>query len=257
MTDADLKISIRDNVFEEKFRQDIWNYLMQQTWGSCYRPNMNTKLFVPETDGLEYPTSQASYEHGMLMPRALLGVDEKYLKAKHRIIYNLWERINAQFNNQYEITGLPEGMDIDRDYPEWVAKSAIPGLTAGWRVYASAMPVEKVKRSHGVHRDSRFLDDDSYVTILYVANMKWYPTWFAECIFYSETDDTSDHQQFQKTTGISQSRNFNVGWPRQIVSPIPGRIICYDSRTLHTTRPSSEWAEESRVVIAFRAKRKQ
>ena len=36
--------------------------------------------------------------------------------------------------------------------------------------------------------------------------------------------------------------------------PIPGRIIDYDGRTLHTTRPAAIWANEIRKVIAFRVR---
>jgi hypothetical protein len=56
----------------------------------------------------------------------------------------------------------------------------------------------------------------------------------------------------------SQNRNFNIGWADEgkIVSPKPGRIVIYDGRTLHTTRPSAIWAKASRKVIAFRIRKK-
>jgi hypothetical protein len=42
----------------------------------------------------------------------------------------------------------------------------------------------------------------------------------------------------------------------KIVSPVPGRIIAYDGRTLHTTRPASIWAPVPRITLAFRARLK-
>jgi hypothetical protein len=41
----------------------------------------------------------------------------------------------------------------------------------------------------------------------------------------------------------------------KVVSPKPGRIMVYDGRMLHTTRPSAVWATDLRKVIAFRVRK--
>ena len=55
----------------------------------------------------------------------------------------------------------------------------------------------------------------------------------------------------------NQNRNFAVGWANKIVSPVPGRIIAYDGRTLHTTHPTAAWCPVQRRVVAFRVSKKQ
>jgi hypothetical protein len=134
-------------------------------------------------------------------------------------------------------------------------KTAIEGLEPGWRVYTNGQYQEPIKRSHGIHRDSPDLDDPTQATILYVANLEWFPSWFAEIVYY-DSESTGDHQQFQIVDEDAQRRDFNLGWANKIVSPVPGRIICYDGRTLHTTRPAAAWAKEPRITLAFRVKLK-
>jgi hypothetical protein len=47
-----------------------------------------------------------------------------------------------------------------------------------------------------------------------------------------------------------------MGWSNKIVSPVPGRVVVYDGRTLHTTKPAAIWAKDLRKVIAFRVRKK-
>jgi hypothetical protein len=59
-------------------------------------------------------------------------------------------------------------------HPDWQPPATQDtNLKQGWRVYASGQPNEFVKRSHGVHRDTIDLNDDTTRTILYVANLEW------------------------------------------------------------------------------------
>jgi hypothetical protein len=67
-------------------------------------------------------------------------------------------------------------------------------------------------------------------------------------------DNFVDDQQYQK--GFGQFRNFGVGDPYTIIPPKPGRVILYDGRILHTTKPTSSWAKEMRYAVVFRIKTK-
>lgn len=195
----------------------------------------------------------------MYMHRACFASDGPGLEKNHPIIWKLWQSINQSLGDRYVIEGSPEDMAVPDSDPFWTAPpTENPELEQGWRVYASGQLDETIKRSHGVHRDTIDLNNDQSRTILYVANLEWYPTWFGECVFYPDDPDgvSGDSQQFQK--GYGQSRDFKVGWmdDGKLISPVPGRIIDYDGRTLHTTRPTAVWAPDIRKVIAFRVKLK-
>lgn len=253
-------VTVIDNKVPDELRQQVWEYLKDQVWHVSYRtrPGLDgVKFFVPRKDTYNFPAKSSQSIAGVQMPRTLLASDDVSLAANHPLINELWGHINLALGGDLEITGSPEGSAADR-HPDWIATSSVPGLAPGWRVYTNAQPNEKIKRSHGVHRDNKDLSDETSMTILYVVNPVWYPTWFGECVYYSEdtAGETGDHQQFQSAVSSSQARDFNVGWPKQIVSPVPGRIIAYDSRNLHTTRPAAEWCTEMRIVVAFRARRK-
>jgi hypothetical protein len=246
-----MNIQIIDNVIPEHTRQEVWSYLKDQLWHFRYKQDNSYDSFVPSTDGIDYRRDPKS-AHGTMMARATLACDVKFLELKHKIIFDLWNSINNALGNKYEITGYPEGMP-SYDAPGFGPKTAIPGLLPGWRVYTNAQYQEDIKHSHGIHRDTPDLNDPDTVTILYVANTEWYPSWFSEIVYYSDTP-SGDTQQFQASDIDAQRRNFDLGWAQEIVSPVPGRIICYDGRTLHTTRPAALWAKEPRVTLAFRAR---
>ena len=254
-------IEIIDGSIPLDLRTQVWDYLGDQTWAVVHnnasiKKKDNISFFVPNRDGWDYcETNAIINKYGCSTPRALLAVDEHYLKAKHKIIHALWERINLTLGNKYEITGTPEGSLVDHTLA-WKPKTAVPGLTAGWRVYTNGRPNESVYRAYGIHKDNINVDEEGTFNILYCANLEWYPTWLGECVFYPNDTDTGDTQQFQKEAS-NQSRAFPVGWPSEIVGSMPGRLIIYDSRILHNTRASSSVSKGMRVTIAFRARLKK
>lgn len=257
-------VSVIDNVFSEKEKLDIWKYIENQTWHLFYKPlrfDGLHKEFIPAKDKDWRAMDPVRLLPNMFMPRSCFASDEHSLEKLHPKIYDLWLKINSVLGNEFVIEGFPEGMPIDQlNSKDVIPETLDPNLEKGWRVYANAQPTESVKRSHGIHRDSFDLENETYYTLLYVANTEWYPSWFSECIFYPNDidNDTGDVQQYQSMLYFNQNRNFSIGWADEgkIVSPKPGRIILYDSRTLHTTRPSAIWAKCSRKVIAFRLRRK-
>jgi len=256
-----LDVQTYDDVVPEDQRREIWKYINKQKWYATWKPlDGKTFEYIPENVPPNFVHGMPNRTPTMWMHRAGLASDEYSLQKNHPLIWNLWCTINNHLGNQYTISGNDEEissfLEDDLDLQPPAPKDS--SLSPGWRVYTNGQLNENVKRSHGIHRDTVCMDDTTSRTILYVANLEWYPSWFAECIFYPDDPEgtTGDRQQFQKKF-YSQGRNYNIGWGDQgkIVSPVPGRIIDYDGRTLHTTRPSAIWAEDIRKVIAFRVRK--
>jgi len=253
-------VNVHDNVISYDFRKEVWDYINKQKWHATWK-QMSPKMheYIPANVPSTFIPGTNARLPSMWMHRACFASDDHSLERDHPVIWKLWCEINSHLGNRYTITGNDEDMSYTpEDNPDWQPPAPKdPNLKPGWRVYTNGQLNEFVKRSHGVHRDTIDITDDTSRTILYVANLEWYPSWFAECIFYPDDPfgDSKDHQQFQKGW-YSQSRNFNIGWADdgKIVSPVPGRIIDYDGRTLHTTRPAAIWANEIRKVIAFRVR---
>ena len=248
-------VDVYDNTMPEDFRAKVLDYINAQEWIATWKPfNSYATFYTPETETFmknshKHMTARAPH---MFMHRCGLAREEDELKEKHPIIGQLWDSINSTLGNRYELKGPPEGI-AQLEHPSTPYESD----DRGWRVYCNGQLDETIKRSHGVHKDTKDLTDPYTRTILYVANLVWYPTWFAECVYYPDDVEgiTGDRQQYHTKFGV-QSRDFPVGWAEKIVSPVPGRIISYDGRTLHTTRPTAVWAEGIRKVIAFRARLK-
>jgi hypothetical protein len=234
-----------DDIVADDLRWRVWDYIQNQEFHATrkdiqypdpgrqvfYKPIENKKEYLDET----IPSVNNQYIH-----RCIFGADETELASDHPVILELWNEINSKLGNQFIINGDPEGMAVK---PMRLA-----------RVYVNAQMSETIKRSHGIHRDTIELDNDKHFTLLYIANLEWYPTWMAENVFYSDDNTTGDNQQFQK--GFGQSRGFGVGEPFALVSPKAGRVILYDGRALHTTKPTAPWAEQMRYGVVFRVRKK-
>lgn len=263
----DYDVTVIDDSVDDHLKKLVWDYLNNQTWTVAWKRQKARDFhelneYTPnQIQPFQYPKQPDNPPH-MFMPRCPLASDEESLKA-HSPIYKLWRHINELcLDGQFEIAGKPEGI-VPEHSPDKYYKSKYtapttenPDLEQGWRVYAQSQPNEHVKRTHGVHRDQPNESIDNTYTMLYVANLEWYPSWFADNIFYtSHHENTGDRQQYQKG---GQQRDFEIDWgdTAKIVSPKPGRIILYDSRRLHTTRPASIWAEDDRKVVAFRLRKK-
>lgn len=253
-------MNVIDNIITDDLRNRVWNYLLNSRWTTAWKPvgRLNYVSYTPAVDSeFAHFKSIARPNFSTTQHRAAFASDEASLQA-HPVMLELWNAINAQFDNQFELSGHPEEVPSDPTDTSWEAPATVdPTLKQGWRVYASAQADETQKRTHGVHRDSPFVDEDKNWTILFCANPEWYPTWYADCVFYSEDPSgyTGDHQQHQNIGALNQNRNYNIGWPEKIVSPVPGRIIAYDGRWLHTTHPAATWCPAMRRVVAFRARK--
>jgi hypothetical protein len=262
----DYEVRVVDDAIPEDVRQLVWEYLLQSTWSVAWKRYTGHNFheiheYKPGLwKNLEYPKRLDEPRH-LFMPRAHFASDDESLK-KHEPIYKLWQCINMTFDGEFEIAGKPEGTVPENSPDEKIKEKYTapptqdPSLEQGWRVYSAAQPNEHIKRTHGIHRDQPDESIDNTYTCLYVANPEWYPSWFADNMFYtSGHSETGDDQRFQKG---GQRRGFQVDWGDdcKVVSPKPGRLICYDSRRLHTTRPAAIWAEADRKVVTFRLRKK-
>lgn len=232
-----------DGIVDDDLQWRVWEYIQNQTFHATrkdvpYPEPGSVVYYKPIDNKKEYLDEGIPSVNNQYMHRCVFGIQGE----GHPIILELWDKINAHFGNQFIIDGDAEGI-------------ADPGLEYGFSLcYVNAQPEETIKRSHGIHRDTIDLNQDKHFTLLYIANPTWYPTWMGENIFYADDDSTGDTQQFQK--GFGQSRGFGVGEPFALVAPSPGRVILYDGRTLHTTKPVAPWAEQMRYAVVFRIRKR-
>jgi hypothetical protein len=234
-----------DDVVSKDLADRVWKHIQEQKFHATRKdkayPEVGTIVnYVPADGKKEYLDKSIPSVNNQYMHRCVFGNTRTDLMEKHSVIDELWEVINNSFEDKFVINGDPEGI-ADNEH-----KIA--------RVYVNAQPQETIKRSHAIHRDTIDMDQEKNFTLLYFANPVWYPSWMAENMFFFDDEETGDSQQFQK--GHGQSREFPVGWPYATVCPKPGRILIYDGRALHTTKPASAWAEEMRYAVVFRIKLK-
>jgi hypothetical protein len=236
------KVESYDDLISEDLRWRVWEHIQNQRFHATRKdvnyPDPGSIIYYKPIDGKkEYLDESIASVNNQYMHRCVFGNNETDL-LEHPPISELWEVINNHFGDRFVIDGDPEGIaDSDMRFPFA-------------RVYVNAQPEETIKRSHGIHRDTIDLNNEKHFTLLYMANPQWYPTWMAENVFYSDDESTGDKQQFQK--GMGQSRGFDVGYPFAIVSPVAGRVVLYDGRALHTTKPTAPWAQQMRYAIVFR-----
>jgi hypothetical protein len=253
-------IDTYDGLVTKQTQQLIWEYLEKQTWHVQWDrvPEIPKKLIrYKPSEGKKWLVTEPTFPSCTSFHRTCFSSDEPGLKKQHPLIWGLWKTINKGLNNEYELTGYPEDM-FDEEYP--VPPTEDQSLEPGWRCYVNGTYGSTVRGAWGPHRDTPDLDDETSVTILYCVNLEWYPRWGGELVFFPEDPEgtTGDHQQFNNGEH-QQSRGYNVGWPDQgrIVSPVPGRVIVYDGRQLHNTKPpTTTLANQPYWKVAFRARRK-
>jgi hypothetical protein len=256
-------VKVYDNAIGLEETKKIFDYVQNLNWHQqLFHNPVNDLTYYRPSDGAGAWTRakiKSVESIGAGMHRSPLASDEGTLKRDHFPIYLLWKNINKVLGFKYEIAGVPEGMFGDNPAPDPMDKN----LSAGWRVYVNATHSHRVWNNMGyVHRDNPNLEDDTSVTILYVLNKEWYPSWNGEIIIYPEDPNgiTGDHQQHN--IKYQQRRGFNIGWADQgrMISPVPGRLVVFDSRCLHKTLPTQDFdglAENPSIRVAFRARLKK
>jgi hypothetical protein len=252
-------VEVYDNLINPIIHKKIWSYIKGLEFHGVWAQEPMIE-FQYTLDSPKNPNDWMIYQSFGKKPilhRVALASDEPSLKSIHAPIYLLWKELNRQLDNRFELTGNPEGMYTTKNIPDPIDTN----LTPGWRAYINANYNSHASRGGQgyAHRDTPLeLNDEKTVSILYVANTEWYPSWAGELKFYPEdpTGSTGDHQQFNGSG--NQQRGYNIGWldKGRIVSPVPGRLIIYDGRCLHSTTPAAGPLDTPSVKIMFRAKRK-
>lgn len=214
-----------------------YDYLQTRQWYSRFRmfPDSNVN---PQDE--EYKKDLAPYVVKKTVYRTSFGFDHESLQ-EHMPIAVLFDYINnTLFDSKFELAGKQLGLTPIDDYPESEHDDCIADREfRGTVAYMDAQPYEPVKRSRVPYRDwdNDTLDSDQYYTIVFVANQYWNPIYHGEMFFYEDGEE-----------GIGQVRDFMCN--------IPGRVILYDSRTLHNSKPTSTLATELPQRISFRVKLK-
>lgn len=253
------EIQVYDNVVDVDFQKKVFEYLLDQVWHQQWSAIPGELQVYKPSQCDDSWINAASIKRTINMPRCLFASDNKSLEENHPLIWELWGKLNACLGNKYDISGVAEGMFFDKQpCPE----PADTNLPKGWRVYANASAHDLIGLGGFIHRDTANLADETSVTIIWVANPEWYPSWGGEIQYYPEDPDglTGDHQQFNKAQNHQQSRNYNIGWldDGKTVSLRPNRLIVHDGRTLHCSTPTKRRfnSEMSRRVV-FRARLKK
>jgi hypothetical protein len=252
-------VEVYDNLVSPELHKELYDYLLNQVWYLNWPlVPAELQLYVPNKFDEGWALSKLLGRY-LQFSRCGFGSDENSIQNKHPLVHRLWLEINKKLGNQYEIAGSPEGL-VAKDMK--CPPTTDPTLKQGWRVYANASAPGSLAGEGfpHIHRDSVDLNDDSFVTIIWMANTEWYPTWGGELTFYPEDPEgiTGDHQQFTSDS-MAQKRNYKIGWPDEgkLVCTKPNRLLVYDGRTLHVTNNSrNNNINQLNRRIVFRARRK-
>lgn len=229
-------LSVYDNEIDSILQNDVAEHVLNSTW-YCNFYDPPHSLYNPKTD--TYTTER----NLPAQPKLPIAWDDTSLQHRDPLIHKLWESINAVLGNQFEIEGVTEGMSY------MTGISPLSGLTrpdgspgrpqCGWRVFGNGNERELGGRTKSIHRDSPYLDKDNYFGIVYFANKEWHPQYYGETLFHSNNATTGDYTgKFDS----DQKRDFPIGEPENIVLPMPGRFMLFDSRYLHQLKPTAQWA---------------
>jgi len=241
-------LTVIDNEIDVGLQQRVWSFLMGQEY--CVNHyDQNHSNWYPGEDRWHTPR---------LRPAALrcpFAWDQPSLEYRAPVVAELWRNINNLLDNQFVIDGIPESMNY------MTGISPVAGITrasgqpgaekSAWRVYGDGMEKEYRSRSKAVHRDIPYLDNDTYYTLVYFANLEWHPQLYGETLFHSNDADTGD---FTGKYEQDQPRNFPIGDVENTVAPRPGRIMVWDSRYLHQIKPAALYVPENLLAISFRLK---
>ena len=171
----------------------------------------------------------------------------------------MWCVINKKlFNNNATLDGVPEpaaglsGSDSFYDDQDFYNKYDVPNNNNNqWTSMLNARTCEIFDCNVGnrigqLHKDTspKVKDSDKHFTVLFVSNLEWYPDWGGELVFYDDEDTGHKHWR----------RDYNLGWPKDIVGNKPSRVICYRHDETHNTYPTKTNAIEMTQKIAFRVR---
>jgi hypothetical protein len=271
-----------------------FEYCQHQRWYSPWHETTRNQDIDPQKK--EWLLDRTLTPQQRFMYRVPFGWDNESLK-NHPPIYKLFHHINNKlFDGRFMPAGFREGIrDIwdpaKFEVPWWNPKSTeeseqwkrgnllakkppapSPGNKfiktpqgKGFTCFMAAQPYECVKRTKSIHRDyetGRTLDnnDEGYMTLIFVSNIEWKPSWNGEILYYEDGPEGADaiekHGESFEYGAAWAGREESIGWPTAIMANVPGRVILQDSRWWHSTKPTTVLAPELGQHISFRVKYK-
>lgn len=243
-------LSVHDHEIVPELSEEVYNYLLDSEYCVNFydQPHSN---YYPRDNKWVTPRNLPA------APRLPMAWDETSLEWRHPLIFKLWQHINNTLDNQYIINGVPEGMNYMVGISPLSAIARPDGTQGragvGWRVFGDGQEHEFRARTKAVHRDSIYLDDPSYFTLLYFGNLEWHPQFYGETLFHSNDATTGD---FTGKFEQDQPRNYPIGDVENVVAPRPGRFMLFDSRYLHQIKSVAMHSPENIMAISFRIQKK-
>lgn len=242
-------MSVYDNEINNLLQDKVSNRMLDAQW-CCNFYDPPHSFYSPRDD--KYTTERKL----PAQPKFPIAWDDESLQQRDPIIFELWQEINSVLGNQFEIGGVPEGLNFMTGISPLSSitkPDGSPGKPGtGWRVYGNGNERELGGRTKSIHRDNPFLDDDRSFCIVYFSNKEWHPQYYGETLFHSNDAKTGD---YTGRFSDDQKRDFPIGEPENIVLPMPGRFMLFDSRYLHQVKPTAHWAPIILGVV-FRVKLK-
>lgn len=237
-----------DDEIDFDLRSQVWDYLINQEYCVNHYDQSHSNWY-PKENRWHIPRD---YPAALRCP---LAWDDQSLRHRALIVYKLWNEINSLLDNKFIIEGIPESMNYMTGISplQGITKAnGLPGAEkSAWRVYGDGVEKEYRARSKAVHRDSPYMDEDCYYTLVYFANLEWHPQLYGETLFHGNNGNTGD---FTGKYEQDQPRNFPIGDIENVIAPRPGRIMVWDSRYLHQIKPVALYAPENLLAISFRLK---
>ena len=241
-------LKVFDNQVPKDLMERTWEYVLDEEYHVTFYDPPASKWY-PRTKTYLSPDTNYPSTH-----RCPLAWDDKSLEERSPRIFELWQHINNNvLDGKFEIEGKAEGMPnyMTGISPRYGEKGT-PGI--GWNVYIHGIDNWLRKRPKAIHRDNHKPEEAGYYTLVYFSNIVWYPSYFGETIFWADAPDTGDHTGF---IDKDQDRGFPIGPASNVVSPLPGRFMLYDSRYLHGTKPVHVSSEHQLYGIVFRLRHKE
>lgn len=241
-------LSVHDNVVSKPVETLARDYLLNSEW-CCHFYDPTHGLFYPKTQTFEF-----SREHPSA-PRMPMAWDETSLEHRANPVFNLWLEISSHLDNAFAIDGVPEGMTYMTGIspvPCVPKPDGSPGMQSnGWRVYGDGSEHERRAHTKSIHRDSIYLDQDCYYTLVWFANELWHPQYYGETLFHSNDANTGDYTGlFEK----DQNRGYPIGDVENTVAPQKNRFMLFDSRYLHQVKNVAIYAPQNLMAVSFRLK---
>tara|TARA_B100002019_G_scaffold288772_1_gene303038 strand:+ start:17556 stop:18377 length:822 start_codon:yes stop_codon:yes gene_type:complete len=269
-------VTVHDGLITDSLSKSVYDYCQTISWYQQWigfkhlqnDPKRSFQEYIPATDG---KTSGRHFLDKDLGPMGVLsllefsmyrhpfGRNAEDLKG-HPAIEELWNTINRKvFDGKASPDGIQEncaGLSGNRkgykDSKTFYEKYGFDGDN-GFTIMLNARCAEPISsqsignRVGQLHKDTDpniSPEDNSWFTVLYIANREWHPDWGGDFYYYGNEHTGAKHWK----------HGYDIGWASDIVSNKPGRVIVYPHTQTHRTSPPNVMAPEMTQRIAFRVR---